>query len=122
MKSYTISLSTDFGTGQKVACIKAIRTLTGLGLKEAKDLVDVCQDGKSAVIDVSDVQIAYLRDNGRTVENELRNIRDAGYNVEAIGDVTDVIMLQLTTLAKEAVDASKFGLAHDLINALERWS
>ena len=26
--------------GQKIACIKAVREITGLGLKEAKDMVD----------------------------------------------------------------------------------
>ncbi len=28
------------GGGQKIACIKAVREITGLGLKEAKDIVD----------------------------------------------------------------------------------
>lgn len=39
-ESSTVSVILASGGGQKIAVIKVVRELTGLGLKEAKDLVD----------------------------------------------------------------------------------
>jgi hypothetical protein len=39
----------------KVACIKEIRTWTGMGLKEAKDVVDCVESGKNVRITVKPI-------------------------------------------------------------------
>jgi hypothetical protein len=49
--AYRIRLSsyTDV-EGAKIPAIKAIRTVTNLGLKEAKDVVDKLQESKAAIV------------------------------------------------------------------------
>jgi ribosomal protein L7/L12 len=49
---FTVMLS-DHGTN-KVGVIKAVREITGLGLKEAKDLVDGCPNPVKEKIDKAD--------------------------------------------------------------------
>ena len=39
-------------TQNKIACIKAVRTLSGLGLKEAKDLVEAAMEGIEQPLEV----------------------------------------------------------------------
>lgn len=47
---YTSKLRLGGNVGDRIASIKAIRTYTGLGLKEAKDLSDLMQEGKTILI------------------------------------------------------------------------
>lgn len=41
-----------YGSYNKVSCIKAVREATGLGLKEAKDVLDFAEDGRSSTLKV----------------------------------------------------------------------
>ena len=40
----------DLGSDNRIGCIKAIRAVTGLGLKEAKDLYDMVAQGTRLVL------------------------------------------------------------------------
>ncbi len=56
----------------RVAAIKAIRTVTGLGLKEAKDLNDEMQAGRTITIDLME---------GVDRSSAIRTLRETGINV-----------------------------------------
>jgi hypothetical protein len=47
---YTSKLRLGGNVPDRIASIKAIRTYTGLGLKEAKDLSDIMQSGQSILL------------------------------------------------------------------------
>jgi hypothetical protein len=51
---YTTSLRVGGSVSDRVASIKAIRTFTGLGLKEAKDRSDEMQSGKTVTLRLQD--------------------------------------------------------------------
>lgn len=56
----------------RVTAIKAIRAVTGLGLKAAKDLSDQMQEGRTVTIELmDDVERSYA----------IRHLREAGMNV-----------------------------------------
>ena len=65
---FTVTL-TDFGAN-KVSVIKAVRELTGLGLKEAKDLVDGAPKPVKEAVSKADADAAKkkLEDAGAKVE------------------------------------------------------
>ena len=65
---FTVMLS-DYGTN-KVGVIKAVREITGLGLKEAKDLVDTCPNPVKEKINKADASayIKKLQDAGAKAE------------------------------------------------------
>ena len=65
---FTVTL-TDFGAN-KVSVIKAVRELTGLGLKEAKDLVDGAPKNVKEAVSKADAEAAKkkLEDAGAKAE------------------------------------------------------
>lgn len=88
----------------RVAIIKALRTATGLGLKEAKDLTDVIREKRSIDIEVKAVY--------GTTESALRGLREQGLDVERSLD--DPISI-LRTAADEALAVDNVALAADIL-------
>lgn len=68
-----ITIKTPFSNGNKISCIKSIRALTGLGLKEAKDIADA-----SGIIHEATVfpGLSYLE-----FEQNCRILRNAGVEI-----------------------------------------
>ena len=65
----TVNVVLTSGGGQKIAVIKVVKELTGLGLKEAKDLVDNGGNVKEGVSrDEGEKLKAQLEEAGATVE------------------------------------------------------
>jgi large subunit ribosomal protein L7/L12 len=65
----TVNVVLVSGGGQKIAVIKVVKELTGLGLKEAKDLVDNGGNVKEGVSrDEGEKVKAQLEEAGATVE------------------------------------------------------
>lgn len=64
-----VTISVDRTVHSKIPVIKAIRTVTGLGLKEAKDISDDLWNGKSYTIELAPDQLR---------GNAIRTLRDAG--------------------------------------------
>lgn len=103
--------------GEVIKAIKLLRTATGLGLKEAKDIVDAYERGR--VVEVTSAPPASqafgaaTQTAGATPENVIAALR-RGSKIEAIA-----LMRQQTGLglreAKEAVDAmeQRFGIVPD---------
>lgn len=66
-----ITITSSQPGANRVAMIKAIRVVTGLGLKEAKDLSDIQLTGKSITLTV----------NPKERISALRELRNAGFNL-----------------------------------------
>lgn len=54
---YTSKLRVSGTVNDRVRSIKTIRTYTGLGLKEAKDLSDIMQSGQGVVLSLTDPKL-----------------------------------------------------------------
>jgi len=97
----------------KVACIKAFRQITGLGLKEAKDAVELAADGGVFVLPGKtapahdDEQINVLKANGLTITGNATKI--------------EFILRSLRANAKMAIDCEENNLAILIIDALDRF-
>lgn len=97
----------------KVACIKAFREITRLGLKEAKDAVELAAGGGVFVLPERmstvncDEQIDMLNANGLTIT----------------GDATKVefILRSLRANAKMAIDIEENNLAILILDTLDRF-
>lgn len=66
-----ITISSHVHNANRVSMIKAIRTITGMGLKEAKDLSDELSSGKT---------IKLMCDPKNRIQH-LKELRSAGFNV-----------------------------------------
>ncbi len=97
----------------KIACIKALREITGLGLKEAKDAVELALDGGAFALPGKtapahcDEQIDVLNANGLMIT----------------GNATKVafILRSMKANAKMAIDADENNLAILILDALDRF-
>jgi len=69
---------TGFNKERKIPAIKAVRTLTGMGLKESKNIIDDTQDGNKHSIETNpefDVrQIVNILDEGEVQYNIISNL------------------------------------------------
>jgi len=83
--------------GETIEAIKRLRLATGLGLKEAKDIVDACSEGEAVVI-------ASAKPSD-TLPAEVVAAIQRGNKIEAIKLLRELTGLGLKE-AKDAVDAS----------------
>jgi len=88
--------------GQKIEAIKLVRELTGLGLKEAKDLVDKMEQGKTVEISRQGSPISPGHDfrTQANLEEMIRSACASGKKIEAI----KILRLQTNLGLKEAKD------------------
>lgn len=99
---------------QKVACIKVVRHLAGLGLKEAKDAVEIAAGG-----DI--VQLP-----GKTLpehcDEELGVLRANGLTIIVDEDKVAFILRSMKANAKMAIDCDENNLAILILDALDRFA
>ena len=93
-------------TGQKLHAIKLIRDLTGLDLKEAKDMCDSVEKGKRQIITLLDEDILL----GETVEK----FKEIGFTLST----NDEMSLNILSIAHDAVDAGDVELLETLLDAI----
>ena len=87
----------------KIPAIKELRSLVGLGLKEAKDAVEEIIDRGSVEIDLSEEIVALFAGNMQNYE--IRMLRyEVIHNLEG----------QLAACAKSAIDSRRFFMAEQL--------
>jgi hypothetical protein len=102
-------------SGKKVAAIKLVRAATGLGLKEAKDLVET----EVFELDVSENLLARNLD---TDENGLvRNLRGLGITVDEGPVAADTTLSMLEDALHEAVSMQTMEIADDILKLLAKW-
>lgn len=95
----------------KVAAIKAIRVIAGLGLKEAKDAVEIAEGGVPYDLGFK---------NPSHFAEELASLREQGFTVTGGGQKIDFIIKSLRAGVKMATDADEFELAKDLIDIIAK--
>jgi len=100
-------------TDQKVACIKAFRQITGLGLKEAKDAIELAMSGGVFLLPGKtapsgcDAEIDVLNANGLMITGNANKV--------------EFILRSLRANAKMAIDCEENNLAILIIDALDRF-
>ena len=104
-------------TTNKVAAIKALRQLTGLGLKEAKDAVEDVMVGhriECSVLSGYDVE-SHNSEEYRVLEQE-------GIGAVSPRDVLarEAIIIPLKELVSMATCESQYELARDILTVLEK--
>jgi hypothetical protein len=90
----------------KVSGIKALRAAFGIGLKDAKDLIEDLQEGNESTLECLD-------------REALRDFERSG---GVVGEVNEVLIDQLKTTAKSAVDGQSYELALDVIELLKKYT
>ena len=116
MKDETLILSYSGRLENKVAAIKALRTLTCLGLKEAKEMVEAVADDHKTKITSLD-----LHENGNLNE-ALDTLRRSGINAKVTGSnnpARNAIAEELQKLVTMATLAAQYDLSHSILNILE---
>lgn len=69
--------------GRKIEAIKALRILTNLGLKEAKDAIEVCINGKVQIFTYNTKHLEsyfHPEDIGKKISEAMESLREIGYN------------------------------------------
>lgn len=92
----------------KVSAIKAIRTLTGMGLKEAKDASE--RPGMKQTFSVQDFS-AYLNPKIE-FENQIRVLASEGF---IIGHSVNLLLQELRNLGAEALKQGEDDLANEIL-------
>jgi hypothetical protein len=115
---FTFSIRTDDGEFiNKILSIKGLRKLTGMGLKEAKELLELVQKNKSLVqsVDILELDEAEKAD-------ALRMIFEGGISVidlDNAGTASKHLLDSIKSVAVKAVEEGQFDIARDLISILE---
>ena len=93
----------------KVAAIKAIRTLTGLGLKEAKD---ASERGGPQEYEINPSIFTNYANPVAEIENQYRILRNEGVQV---GGSVHLLLAELRDLAREALKQGEDELADEIL-------
>ncbi len=119
LRQFEIYLQPNAVVMDKVMAIKAIRTISGLGLKEAKDISDAAQNGQRPTFEEQDPKYRSNPEYVLNIEAELANIRKAGYSVVEFTYVNFEILEKVKGLSLEAIAAEEFGVAISLLEILK---
>ncbi len=119
----TVNFGIDINSINKVECIKALRYLTGLSLKEAKDILEHSGPQRLAVsikhnfIDPDTLSTLTLEDSFHHWIDFLR-----GNGVAVVVDEFHQNMADIQTIAISAIRNKNYDLAVDLINILRNYA
>ncbi len=92
----------------KVSCIKAIRTLTGLGLKEAKDASE-----RPGVVQTFNISYPASATNPMAdIETQIRILRGEGFQV---GAPINKLLDELRTIGSQALMQGEDELANEIL-------
>ena len=121
-KTITVTFPQDYKSYNKVSVIKAIRVLTGMGLKEAKDL---CEMSGAQKIHVA-VDNGWEQVTGRLVkdqeyyDNSIKALKAEGCTVVTPEDCALTLIDDVRNLAAKAVLSGELELAVALIDVMKR--
>ena len=90
----------------KIGGIKAIRGAFGLGLKEAKEVLERLQEGESETLDCLDRKVLY----------------DFEQFGGIVGEVNQALLDQLKETARCAIDGQQYDMALDVVQVLKKWT
>jgi len=106
-KKFTIVCPSAYNN--KVAAIKAIRTLTGLGLKEAKDASERLGP---QTFDLQSSLFTNYANPGAEIDNQYRILRNEGVQV---GGSVHTLLTELRDLASSALAQGEDELANEIL-------
>jgi len=107
--NFSIRCPPNYPNGDKVAVIKAIRMLTGVGLKEAKDISEA--SGDQGFVIATGNFYSYSNTD-QEIENQFRILRNAGVEV---GGSAYAILQSLRDLGAEALKQGEDELANEIL-------
>jgi len=99
-----ITLEAPRTMNNKVAAIKAIRTLTGMGLKEAKDVTEV--------VGVKQVLNCFYATSDAVIDEQTRILRAEGF---IVGPSVYTILTELRQLGSQALLQGEDELANEIL-------
>jgi hypothetical protein len=123
-KTINLTFTSSYNRAEKVRAIKAIRILSGLGLKEAKDIVDA-ENSCTLQVVTSDGPVSW--DNSEIVSAERRytdavsDLYAAGIYVTEVMSTRNVLLDEVRQLASDALMEKQDDLAIALIEVLARF-
>jgi len=102
------------GCTNKVWAIKGIRRITGLGLKESKDLVESSMDGNTKIL----IPRKYTLANGEQspMKEAIQFILEANCTIQKRATNGQK---EMKKMIKHAIDKDEFDLAKELMNTYE---
>ncbi len=101
----------------KVAAIKAYRTLSGAGLKDAKDAVEAALDGEIVEMTIRPAHVAALVEGVQ--DDSLDTLRDQGFTFGGLATKRTAIIQALRDSAKVSLDSKDYDLAISIIGVLK---
>jgi len=121
-KSITINLPKDYGQINKIAVIKTLRTLTNLGLKDAKDLSEVPGVHKIAIQCEAreDYATGMMVSAQERFDDAVRDLRVMGLLVEVNQHRTSAVD-SLRAMTSEAVLREDYELVEALLPILKKF-
>lgn len=123
-KDINLTFTSNWNRAEKVRAIKAIRTLTGLGLKESKDIIDA-ENSCVLHVAISDGPSSWgsdeiLSDHRRYID-AVDELHATGIYVSEVTSVSCDLLDQVRALAANAVMEKQDDLAIALIEVLARF-
>jgi len=109
-RKFTIICPIDYANGSKLEVIKALRTLTGLGLKEAKDASEVV--GTPQTFSLSNTLFTNYANPSQEVDNQYRTLRNNGVQ---IGGAIHELLAELRKLGAQALQQGEDELANEIL-------
>lgn len=116
MLKMKVSMAPGRRVDNKVACIKAWRQISGLGLKEAKDAVEAVMENQPQVIEIVN------KPDENVMRECLQVLRAEGMLVVTQSPVRDIALRAVETSAKLALENHEYDLAIDLTNILKKYN
>ena len=117
-RSVTLSVYSRNDLVNKVAAIKGVRTLTGLGLKEAKDLVECINPGHTEVIHVdAGILEPYYSEALQLIKDSGLRVSTPVINNAARRDIGE----QLRQVVTYATMTAQYDISRVLINIIETY-
>jgi len=110
MSTEKISLICPIGYTNKVSVIKAIRMLSGFGLKEAKDASEVV--GKPVVFELARHNFSGYQSPETEIDNQYKILRSQGVQV---GEPVHKILDELRKLGSDALLQGEDELANEIL-------
>ena len=98
--------------GNKIPVIKAIRTLTGLGLKEAKDASELFNVPQTFTLNVAGSATSTIQSTSAFIDEQFRILRADGVQV---GEPVYTILEDLRKLGSQALLQGEDELANDIL-------
>lgn len=112
-------LTSDNEFVNKVACIKGLRTLTGMGLKDAKEFVEAVQSEAEVNSGPQEKRIPVVELEPHVLYGAISTMEHGGLSASAIENVHTNLRLAIKSAAEMAIKEDKISVAIDLLEIVD---